>query len=144
MNNCPNCGANVNSGEDFCRVCGTKITVSQNNFNNTQQNQQMNYQFNNQNNINSNNLSNDYNMQNRVNNDVVKQKTNKNAILSIVFSIVSMFTFWWLSLVGISTGVVALREIKTQNEKGKVLAIIGIIIGAIGEILYWYSEIIAK
>ncbi len=87
---------------------------------------------------------NNYNMQNSINNGVVKQKMNKNAILSIIFSIVSMFIFWWLSLVGISTGVVALREIKVKNEKGKVLAIIGIAIGAIGEILYWYSNIIAK
>ena len=44
MNNCPNCGANVNSDEAFCRVCGTKIAVPQNNFNNTQQNQEMNNQ----------------------------------------------------------------------------------------------------
>ena len=55
MNNCPNCGANVNSGEAFCRVCGTKIAVPQNNFNNTQQNQQMNNQFNNQ--VNSENVN---------------------------------------------------------------------------------------
>lgn len=45
MNNCPNCGANVNSGEAFCKVCGTKIAMSQNNFfNSTQQFQQVNTQ----------------------------------------------------------------------------------------------------
>lgn len=43
MNNCPNCGSNVNPGEAFCRVCGTKIAVPQTNlFNNTQQPQQVN------------------------------------------------------------------------------------------------------
>ncbi len=96
------------------------------------------------NNLNDSNLNDSGNMQDSVNNNEVKQKTNINAILSIVFSIVSMFIFWWLSLVGISTGVVALREIKTKNEKGKVLAVIGIILGVIGEFLYWYFEIIAK
>lgn len=45
MNNCPNCGANLNPNEDFCRVCGTKLSSSQNNFNNNvQQPQQMNSQ----------------------------------------------------------------------------------------------------
>ena len=45
MNNCPNCGANLNPNEDFCRVCGTKLPSSQNNFyNNVQQPQQINSQ----------------------------------------------------------------------------------------------------
>ena len=44
MNNCPNCGSNVNSGEAFCRMCGTKMPVSQTNFsNNTQQPQNNGY-----------------------------------------------------------------------------------------------------
>ena len=72
-----------------------------------------------------------------------KQKTNKNAIYSIVFSLVSMVIFWWLSLAGISTGVMALREIKSKNEKGKGLAIAGIIIGVIGVVLYIYNQTIA-
>ena len=38
MNNCPNCGSNVNPGEAFCRMCGTKIPTPENNItNNTQQ-----------------------------------------------------------------------------------------------------------
>lgn len=38
MNNCPNCGSEINSGENFCRKCGTKISVTQNNIeDNTQQ-----------------------------------------------------------------------------------------------------------
>lgn len=45
MNNCPNCGANLNPNEDFCRVCGTKVSLPQNNFyNNVQPPQQMNSQ----------------------------------------------------------------------------------------------------
>lgn len=37
MNNCPNCGSKVNQGEAFCRVCGTRVALPQNNIaNNTQ------------------------------------------------------------------------------------------------------------
>ena len=68
-------------------------------------------------------------------------KTNKNAICSITCSIISIFIFWWLSLAGISTGIVALKEIKEKNEKGKGLAIAGIVIGAIAEIIYWYFQL---
>lgn len=38
MNNCPNCGSSVNQGDAFCKVCGTKLPLPQNNIsNNTQQ-----------------------------------------------------------------------------------------------------------
>ena len=42
MNNCPNCGSTVNQGEAFCRMCGTKLPLPQNNIfnNNTQQPEQ--------------------------------------------------------------------------------------------------------
>lgn len=32
MNNCPNCGANVNSDDIFCKVCGTKVSMQSNGF----------------------------------------------------------------------------------------------------------------
>lgn len=44
MNNCPKCGSNINQGEDFCKVCGTKITTPQNNISNITQQQQENIQ----------------------------------------------------------------------------------------------------
>lgn len=37
MNSCPNCGSNVNQGEAFCRVCGTRLILPQNNIANNQQ-----------------------------------------------------------------------------------------------------------
>ena len=77
-------------------------------------------------------------MDNNSNNGSVKPKVNKNAIYSIVCSSVSIFIFWWLSIAGISTGILALKEIKEKNERGKALAIIGIVIGVIGLTLYWY------
>ena len=67
-----------------------------------------------------------------------EKKLNKNAIYSIVCSIISIFIFWWLSIAGLGFGIRALKEIKTTNEKGKTLAIIGIIIGAIGVLFYFY------
>lgn len=49
MNSCPNCGSNVNQGEAFCKVCGSKMQSSQNIINNTQPSQPVNEQINNQN-----------------------------------------------------------------------------------------------
>ena len=70
-----------------------------------------------------------------------KKKFNTNAICSCIFSIVSLFIFWWLGPIGLGLGIRALNEIKTKQEKGKALAIIGIIIGAIGLGLYFYGMI---
>lgn len=130
MGNCPNCGANVDSDDIFCKVCGTKVSMQSNNF--LDGPQQTN------NSLNTNNTS------NSVNSSAAKPKTSKNAICSLVFAVVSLFIFWWLSLAAISTGIVALREIKVKNEKGKGLAIAGIVIGVICELLYWYGEIMTS
>lgn len=65
------------------------------------------------------------------------KKTNKNAICSLVFAIISYFVFWWLAIGSIVLGIKALNEIKVQDEKGKPLAIMGIILGIIAIILYF-------
>ena len=72
-----------------------------------------------------------------------KTKFNTHAIYSCVFSIVSLFIFWWLCPIGLGLGIRALNEIKTKQEKGKALAIIGIIVGTIGLGLYFYGRIIS-
>ena len=42
MNNCPNCGSNTNPGDAFCNVCGTNLSLPQNNsLNNPQVNNQI-------------------------------------------------------------------------------------------------------
>ncbi len=92
--------------------------------------------------MNNNYNQNNFNNNNNINYDNGKQKTNKNAIYSLIFSVVSRFIFWWLSIAGISSGVLALREIKNKNEKGKALAIIGIIIGVIALVLKIYFDTI--
>ena len=95
----------------------------------------------NQNNFNNNDMNNGFNSTNQTNSNLGKREFNKNAICSLAFSVISIFIFWWLSIAGISSGILALKEIKAKNEKGKGLAIAGIVIGVICEILYWYGEI---
>ena len=67
-----------------------------------------------------------------------EKNLNKNAIYSCICSIISLFVFGWLGAIGIGLGIRSLNEIKTKNEKGKILAIIGIIIGLISLVLYFY------
>lgn len=64
-------------------------------------------------------------------------KTNKFAIYSIVCSAVSIFILWWLSLAGIGYGIKALKDIKETGKKGKILAIIGILLGIISITLFY-------
>ena len=71
-----------------------------------------------------------------------KPKVNKNAIISIITSIVSFFIFGWLAAVSVGLGIRALSEIKKNNESGKVLAIIGMVIGCISLALYFYTLIV--
>ncbi len=65
---------------------------------------------------------------------------NKNAIFSILCSIIAIFIFWWLAICGIGFGIRSLQEIKTTNEKGKTLAVLGIAIGTVGIILFYITK----
>lgn len=56
-------------------------------------------------------------------------KTNVLAIVSLVASILSSFVF---SIVAIVTGHISLRQIKRTGEQGKVMAIIGLVLGYLG------------
>jgi hypothetical protein len=69
------------------------------------------------------------------------RKFNKVAIYSCICSIISWFIFWWLGAAGIGLGIRALNEIKTKEEKGKILAIVGIVVGTIELGLYFYVRI---
>lgn len=68
------------------------------------------------------------------------RKINKFAIYSIISSSVSLIIFWWLASAGIGYGIKSLKDTKVNGEKGKVLAILGIIIGIISISLYFISR----
>ena len=76
-----------------------------------------------------------------INNSVMTNKYNKNAIIAFVLSIVSLFIFWWLSLVSIGLCTTALKEIKEKGEKGKVFVFISYVISGICIALYAFSVI---
>ena len=76
-----------------------------------------------------------------INNTVKTNKYNKNAIIAFVLSIVSLFIFWWLSLVSIGLCTTALKEIKEKGEKGKVFVFISYVISGICIALYIFSVV---
>lgn len=61
--------------------------------------------------------------------DQQNPKMNVLAIVSLVASILSSFFF---SIVAVVTGHIALRQIKRTGEQGRVLAIIGLVLGYLG------------
>lgn len=62
-------------------------------------------------------------------------------IISIALSIISWFIFWWLSIVAIGIGIIGLctkvpEEYSKYNTAGKALNIIGLVMGAVGFIIF--------
>ena len=62
-------------------------------------------------------------------------------IISIILSVISWFIFWWLSIVAIGLGIIGLctkvpEEYSKYNTAGKALNIIGVIMGAVGFIIF--------
>ena len=65
-----------------------------------------------------------------------KNSAKKSAIIALVFSLISLFIFGWLSFAGLSLSITALKQSKTNNEPGKGIAIAGIIFSSICITLY--------
>ena len=61
-----------------------------------------------------------------------EKKTNVMSIISMISSIVGLFTFGILCLLGVILGHVSLNQIKRTNEGGKGMAITGLVVGYIG------------
>ena len=62
-------------------------------------------------------------------------------IISIILSVISWFIFWWLSIVAIGIGIIGLctkvpEEYSKYNTAGKALNIIGVVMGAVGFIIF--------
>jgi uncharacterized membrane protein len=56
--------------------------------------------------------------------------TNGLAIASLVLGI--LWLFWLGSLVGLILGLVALKQIKNRNQRGRGIAIAGVVLGILG------------
>lgn len=112
---CKKCGSDIEQEEMFCKTCGAKIENTEG-FNTTEVNE---------------------NKQ-----DILSNQTNKKAIYSIICSGICYIIFWWLGIVGIILGIQSLNEIKTSNEKGKTIAIAGIVLGAGAIILFVHTYIL--
>ena len=56
------------------------------------------------------------------------------AILSFIFSCVSLFAFWWLSIPGVLLGVIAITKAGDDNiQRG--FGIAGVVVGAVALII---------
>ena len=170
-NFCTKCGSKVEqiaSGSLYSQING----IGQGNINNTETNNNMyggflNDMHNSNDNQNSmpmnNNVNNEYNhanmnsnndMQNNSypNNNVetnnnaptyqVKQEFNWTTIGGIACGIISLFIFWWLSLAGISIEIKALKDINDNNQKGKIVAYIGLFVCSASAALYYLGPYI--
>ena len=72
----------------------------------------------------------------------VNNKTNICALVGFIFSIVSLICCSFLAPIGAILSIIGLVQIKKSGEKGKGLAIAGLIIGVIGTLLTIISFIL--
>lgn len=56
------------------------------------------------------------------------------AILSFIFSCVSLFAFWWLSIPGVLLGIIAITKSEDDNIQ-RAFGIAGVIVGAVALII---------
>lgn len=113
---CVNCGEELSEDSKFCNKCG--VDSEKNNI--AQSNQ----------NVNTTNQG--------------ESKFNGQAIASFVVSLVGLIIFGLIcGIVSLSLGITSLKHIKEfSNEKGKGLAIAGIVIGSIDIVLVLFATIV--
>lgn len=56
------------------------------------------------------------------------------AILSFIFSCVSLFAFWWLSIPGIILGIISITKAEDNNAQ-RAFGIAGTVVGAVALIV---------
>ncbi len=120
---CVNCGNEIGISDKICNKCGCPNK-----------------------NINDYNIS---NINNNLQNNIYsvsypkKQEFNWLTLVGILCGIVSIFVFWWLSSVGLSLEIKALNEIKNKNQKGRIIAFMGISLCSANLLLYIIFNILA-
>ena len=119
---CQNFGNELIDGSHFCTKCG----VPCNNDNNINRS----IQINNNSNVN-------------FGNNQIKQEFNVMTISGIACGIVSLFIFWWLALLGLSWEIKTIKDIKEKNQKGKIVAYIGVSLCGSSLIMYLLVNILA-
>ena len=130
MNTCNYCGGTIKGNEKFCTSCGAEVAPSPNQMNQQQPVQQdQKIGFNGQ----------------SVTNNAAVGKTTGTAIAALVCSLVGLLILPLpMGILGISFGATALNHIKTfPNDKGKGMAIAGIVIGII-DIVWVVLTIVLK
>ena len=117
-----------------CNVCGTQLkdefNACPNCGNMNLNNNQINYQNQQPYNQGYQQVNNQYIQQQNYINNMYSGKTNSHAMIGFICSIISLFIFPFIAgMVAISCCASGYKQIKVTNEKGKGLAIAGIIIG---------------
>ncbi|MGM9900026.1 MAG: zinc-ribbon domain-containing protein [Bacilli bacterium] len=111
---CTNCGKEISENDTFCPNCGAKQLTAQ-------------YDYNPNGYVNKN-----------VQPSVQKESYNTMCIVGLVISCISLFINFW-GLVGIAGTIVSaigLSSCCKKRERGKTLAIIGIVIGVVSIIYF--------
>ena len=106
---CSNCGAEVSDGFAFCEKCGTPVQAPEN-------------------------QAPSYNAPQYA--PSAKQDSNGMAIGGFVCSLVGFLCCQLVTPVGLILSIIGLSKAKQMNGNGKGLAIAGIIIGAIGVVVF--------
>ena len=142
MNNnfCPNCGMQVAPGQ-VCPNCGAQPAMNQMNMNGMQQNVQLNMQQTDMAGMNMQQQFQQMNMQQQM--PVNDNWKNKNAILGLVFGIISFFIFGFMAFIGLGLAINGLNESKQHGGKGKTVAIIAIVIDSICSLLVLLNMILS-
>lgn len=102
---CRNCGKEIQEGSNYCPICGAKQNVS--------------YENNNVNNTNDNKV------------------LNQKCLIGICLSGISLLINFYgaVGLAGLIVSYKGYKEIDSETEKGKELALIGMIIGGLTGVL---------
>lgn len=133
MATCNFCGNNVNDNDKFCKACGATVAPSPQQMDQAQKTAQPG----------ATQFSTPINGQ--VNGNAGAGKTTGTAIGALVCAIVGLIILPLpMGILGVSLGATGLNHIKTfPNDKGKGLAIAGIVIGII-DIVWWVFVVITK